>query len=60
MNHITRIALSLALALAIAAVGALPAHALKEGQSAPVFSLQDLSGKKHDLAAMKASPMLVL
>jgi tetratricopeptide (TPR) repeat protein len=60
MNHITRIALCLALTLAIGSAGALPAHALKAGQAAPVFSLKDLSGKTHDLAAMKASPMLVL
>ncbi len=60
MNHSARIVVSMLLALAMGAAGAPLGHALSAGQAAPAFSLQDLGGKRYDLAAMKKSPMVVL
>lgn len=60
MKHISRIIVCLVLALAVMASGVPLCHALSSGQAAPAFSLQDLNGKKYDLAAMKKSPMMVL
>jgi len=60
MKHITRLFVCTILALVLSSAGAPPCLALSPGQSAPAFTLMDLSGKKYDLAAMKKSPMVVL
>ncbi|MCU0576608.1 MAG: redoxin domain-containing protein [Desulfobacterota bacterium] len=60
MNQNARVVVFLMLTLALITTGPQPCHALAAGQTVPVFSLQDLSGKKYDLSTMRKSPMVVL
>lgn len=60
MNQNARVVVFLMLTLALITTGPQPCHALTAGQPVPVFSLQDLSGKKYDLSSMRKSPMVVL
>jgi tetratricopeptide (TPR) repeat protein len=60
MKHIARITVFLVMILAVTVTWAVPCHALSAGQAVPVFSLQDLNGKKYDLSAMKKTPMMVV
>ena len=46
--------------LAMTITEATSCHALTTGQAVPVFSLQDLNGKKYDLSSMKKTTMMVV
>lgn len=60
MKHIAKKVLCPAFMLIFFLAGALPCHALSSGQAAPLFALQDLNGKKYDLAAMKKNTLMVV
>lgn len=60
MKQIAQSFICMLMTLVLILTGAPLCHALSAGQTAPAFSLKDLNGKSHDLAAMKKSPMVVL
>lgn len=60
MKQITRMIGCLVLGFAVCIAYAPPSYALSKGQGVPSFALQDLSGKKYDLSAMKKTPMMVV
>lgn len=60
MNGLTRIIGCLAVMAVLGMAGVPVCHAMTPGQAVVPFSLNDLNGKRYDLAAQKKNTMLVL
>lgn len=61
MRLVSKLAISVVMLMAVIMVGIGFCHAqLTSGQIAPVFSLEDFTGKTYDLSQMKDHPMIIL